>query len=94
MGKVSQTFEFNFKFNDNNASKQLKAISNDVKNMLSEMGNASDKMSIFKEMVSYLDQVDRAMSAFKAKNKNAQKYVDQNPFGVPVILQTTLKSQG
>ena len=37
--------------------------------------------------------IDSGIEA-KAKNKNAQKYVDQNPFGVPVILQTTLKSHG
>ena len=70
MSKVSQTFEFNFKFNDNNASKQLKAISNDVKQMIAEMGDASDKMQIFKKMVSYLNQVDSALGSFKAKNKD------------------------
>lgn len=70
MGKVVQTYEFDFKFNDKNASKQLKAISKDMAAFIANMGEAADKVSVFKDLVTYLSNVDKAMSAFKSKNKD------------------------
>lgn len=70
MGKVLQTYEFDFKFNDKNASKQVRAIAEDVKALIANLGEASDSMTIFKELVSYISGVDKALASFRSANKD------------------------
>ena len=44
---------------------------NHIKQKLSEIETAADKMSVFKDVVDYIGQVDRALSALKSKNPDA-----------------------
>lgn len=67
---VQKTFRFNFDFNKKDVKKQLKDISGDVADFIKNIGEASDKVTIFKDLVSYLSNVDKALSDFKSKNKD------------------------
>ena len=62
---VQQTFRFNFDFNRKDVKKQLNGIALDVKEAIAKMGDASDKVAIFKDVVTYLSNVDNALNAFK-----------------------------
>lgn len=70
MAKVFQEFEFNFKFNDKDASKSIKTISKDLKQMIANFGDASDKMSVLKDLVGYLNKVDASLNDLKTNNKD------------------------
>lgn len=70
MAKVFQEFEFNFKFNDKDASKSIKTISTDLKQMIANFGDASDKMSVLKDLVGYLNKVDASLNDLKTNNKD------------------------
>lgn len=70
MAKVFQEFEFNFKFNDKDASKSIKTISKDLKQMIANFGDTSDKMSILKDLVGYLNKVDASLNDLKTNNKD------------------------
>lgn len=61
--KVLQEFEFNFKFNDKDASKSIKAISNDMKKLSAEA-------TVLTTFVEYVKKVDAALSDFKTNNKD------------------------
>ena len=65
-----QTYEFKFKFNAQDSKKQLKAISNDVLQMIHNMDTASNKMKVFTNFVGYLEKLDVALDQFKAEHKN------------------------
>lgn len=68
---VQKIFRFKFDFNKKDIKKQLKEISGDVAALISDIGSASDKVVIFKDMIGYLDKIDSAIAAFKSRNKNA-----------------------
>lgn len=70
MAKVFQEFEFNFKFNDKDASKSIKTISKDLKQMIANFSDASDKMSVLKDLVGYLNKVDASLNDLKTNNKD------------------------
>ena len=53
------------------AQNDAKQFVNDLKRKLSEVETAADKMSVFKDMVAYIAQVDRALSALRKNNKDA-----------------------
>lgn len=61
--KVLQEFEFNFKFNDKDASKSIKAISNDMKKLSAEA-------TVLTTLVEYVKKVDAALNDFKTNNKD------------------------
>ena len=86
MADVQQTYRFKFEFDRKDIKKQLKDISVDVKDAIAQMGDASDKVVIFKDLVSYLSNVDKALDAFKTKHKNEFK----NLFGTPDTDLTNL----
>lgn len=107
MGNVKQTYEFDFEFNRKKIKQQLKEISGDVAELISSMGRASDKVTIFKDMTTYIENLDSAIAAFKSKNAgaisevfdgldaDALKYVEKL-FGVDggnVVLFQELKKQ-
>ena len=50
------------------AQNDAKKFVNDLKQKLSEVETAADKMTVFKDMVAYIAQVDRALAALRAKN--------------------------
>ena len=70
MAKVFQEFEFNFKFNDKDASKSINTISKDLKQMIANFGDASDKISVLKDLVGYLNKVDASLNDLKTNNKD------------------------
>ena len=70
MKDVLQTYKFKFDFNTRDSKQQLKAISDDVLNMLRGMDDASSKMKVFTNFVGYLEQLDTALNQFKAEHKN------------------------
>lgn len=53
------------------AQSDAKKFVNDLKQKLSEVETAADKMTVFKDMVAYIAQVDRALSALRKNNKDA-----------------------
>ena len=53
------------------AQNDAKKFVNDLKQKLSEVETAADKMTVFKDMVEYIAQVDRALAALRAKNGDA-----------------------
>lgn len=53
------------------AQDDAKKFVNDLKLKLSEVETAADKMTVFKDMVAYIAQVDRALSALRKNNKDA-----------------------
>ena len=65
-----QTYEFKFKFNAKDSKKQLKAISDDVLQMIHNMDTASNKMKVFTNFVGYLEKLDVALDQFKADHKD------------------------
>lgn len=54
-----------------NAQSDAKKFVNDIKQKLAEVETAADKMSVFKDVVGYIAQIDRALTALKAKNADA-----------------------
>lgn len=79
MADVQQTYKFKFEFDRKDVKKQLKEISVDVKDAIAQIGDASDKVVIFKELVSYLSNVDKALDAFKTKHKDDFSNLFGNP---------------
>ena len=90
MADVQQTYRFQFEFNRKDVKKQLKEISLDVKDAISKMGDASDKVVIFKELVSYLSNVDKALEVFKTKHKDDFSNIFGNPDKDLLTLMTTI----
>lgn len=70
MAAVQQEYRFKFTFDRKDIKKQLNNISLDVKDALANMGEASDKVKIFKDLVEYISNVDKALDVFKAKHKD------------------------
>ena len=70
MNDVKQTYQFNFAFNKKDIKKQLNDIAKDVKIQIEEIGQASDKVAIFKNVVSYIDNLDKALNTFKKDHKD------------------------
>ena len=79
MADVQQTYRFKFEFDRKEVKKQLKEISLDVKEAIAQIGDASDKVVIFKELVSYLSNVDKALETFKNKHKDDFANIFGNP---------------
>lgn len=79
MADVQQTYRFKFEFDRKEVKKQLKEISLDVKEAIAQIGDASDKVVIFKELVSYLSNVDKALESFKNKHKDDFANIFGNP---------------
>lgn len=53
------------------AKQDAKAFVSDLKGKLQDIESAADKMTVFKDMVEYIAEVDKALTALKAKNKDA-----------------------
>lgn len=72
MGKdIKKRFTVSLNIDTKDAEKQIKATVGNIKTILTDMGNASDKMGYFKELVDYIQQVDSELTAFKKKNSDA-----------------------
>lgn len=56
--------------NTEDAQKDAKRFIADLKGKLQDIESAADKMTVFKDMVDYIAQVDRALTALKTKNKD------------------------
>ena len=54
-----------------NAKKDAEKFVNDIKQKLKSIETAADKVDVFKDLVGYISQVDKALSALKAKNSDA-----------------------
>lgn len=52
-----------------NAQNDAKQFVNDIKQKLSSIETAADKMTVFKDLVGYIGQVDKALTALRNKNK-------------------------
>lgn len=69
---VKKQFVIDLTLNTKDAEKQLQATARSMKDVLANMGKASDKMGYFKELVDYIKQIDTAMTALK--NKDPMKF--------------------
>ena len=56
--------------NTKDAQKDAQRFVEDIRQKLSDIEKASDKMTVFKSMVDYISQVDRALSALATKNSD------------------------
>ena len=74
MPNVQQEYRFKFTFDRKDVKKQLNDIALDVKDTIAKMGSASDKVNIFKDLMTYISNVDNALDAFKSKHKVFLKY--------------------
>lgn len=54
--------------NTADAKKDAEKFVNDIKQKLKSIETAADKVDVFKDLVGYISQVDKALSALKAKN--------------------------
>lgn len=70
------------------AQKDAKQFVSDIKQKLSELESAVDKMTVFKDVVSYISQVDKALSALRSKNKDAFNHMFD---GLDANLRTQLE---
>lgn len=57
--------------NTKDAQKDAKLFVEDLKQKLRDIESAADKMTVFKDMVSYIAQVDKALAALRKNNKEA-----------------------
>lgn len=57
--------------NTKDAQKDAKQFVDGLKQKLRDIETAADKMTVFKDMVEYIAQVDRALAALRANNKDA-----------------------
>ena len=72
MGKdVKKRFTVSLDIETKDVEKQVKATVGNLKTILADLGKASDKMGYFKELVDYIGQIDTALTALRAKNKDA-----------------------
>ena len=72
MGKdIKKRFTVSLDLDTKDVEKQVKATVGNLKTILSDLGKASDKMGYFKELVDYIGQIDKALTALKSKNKDA-----------------------
>ena len=82
MADFLKEFKFKMSFDKKDIKKNLNEISADVKNMLGEMGKASDKMPVFKQMAEYLENIGTALREIGAEDKDVFKQlfsgVDKN----------------
>ena len=65
---IKKRFTVSLDIDVKTAEQQVKSTVGNIKKILSDLGNASDKMGYFKELVDYISQVDTALSALKTKN--------------------------
>jgi hypothetical protein len=71
MAEYLKDFKFKMSFDKKDIKKNLDEISADMKAMLAEMGKASDKMPMFKQMAEYLESIGTALRGIGATNNNA-----------------------
>lgn len=68
MGKdIKKRLTVSLDIDTKDVEKQIKATAENIKTILTDMGNASDKMGYFKELANYLSQVDAQLSGFRQK---------------------------
>ena len=56
--------------NTADAKKDAEKFVNDIKQKLKSIETAADKVDVFKDLVGYISQVDKALSALKSNNKD------------------------
>ena len=71
MAEYLKDFKFKMSFDKKDIKKNLDEISADMKAMLAEMGKASDKMPMFKQMAEYLESIGTALRGIGATNTNS-----------------------
>ena len=83
---VRKRFTVSLDIETKDLEKQVKSTVGNLKTILADLGNASDKMGYFKELVDYIGQIDAAMTALRSKNKDAFNHMFDG-------LDTSLKQQ-
>lgn len=69
MGKnLNRRFTISLDIDSKSVEKQVKSTVGNLKNILADLGNASDKMNYFKELIDYMQQVDSAVDAWRKNN--------------------------
>ena len=68
---IKRRFTISLDIETKDVKKQIKATVDNLKVMLADLGSASDKMGYFKELVDYISQIDKAMSALREKHGDA-----------------------
>jgi hypothetical protein len=57
--------------NTKNAKKDAQIFVDDLKQKIADIESAADKMTVFKDMVEYIAQVDKSLAALRERNKDA-----------------------
>lgn len=68
---VKKRFTVSLDIDTKDIKKQFEGIGSNLQTLLADIGKASDKMGYFKELVDYISQIDKAMTALREKNKDA-----------------------
>lgn len=85
---VNKKFTINLDISTEDAEKQVKIAAGNIKKVLADMGNAADKMTVLKDAVSYIGQIDQALDALKAKGSTFSHIFD----GMDVDLKKVLEN--
>lgn len=65
MANKNRRFVVDLEIDSSTAEKQIKTTAKNFKTILADLGNASDKMTYFKELADYISQIDRQLDAFR-----------------------------
>ena len=72
MGKdIKKKFTVSLDIDMKDLKKEFKTTVGNMQEALANLGNAADKMGYFKDLVSYIGQIDAALTALRNKNKDA-----------------------
>lgn len=72
MGKdVKKKFTVSLDIDMKDVKKEFKATVGNIQDALANLGNAADKVGYFKDLVSYIGQIDAALTTLRDKNKDA-----------------------
>lgn len=85
---VNKKFTINLDISTEDAEKQVKVAAGNIKKMLADMGNAADKMTMLKDVVGYVAQIDQALAALQAKGGSFSHMFD----GMDADLKKVLES--
>ena len=86
---IKRRFTVNLDIDTKDAEKQIKSTVGNLKTILADLGNASDKMSYFKELADYLQQVDSELS--RLKSKHGEEFFNQFFGGLDTNLRTEME---
>ena len=85
---VKKKFTISLDISTDEAEKQVKMAADNIKKTFAKMGDATDKMSVLKDVVGYIGQIDQALDVLQAKGGTFSHLFD----GIDVDLKKILEN--